>query len=225
MYIKIKKHNHFLNLLEDSELAQGYFLGKDVGEFNNSRLNELQDDLRNAKRRYSRMSSVLSITHFFRAENRVNIASKLDIRHQELEDSVHELEIFESNLAYLIISESINIDDCCKKNNLDPVYLRNLLEKYKKQVARPFLEYDYDENTDQVSEITEDGKCIILPYIPYAVKNEIDKKRRKQNQQDELIQQLNSSDDELLNKINEKIQSFDSDDGVQGFVYKKRMTR
>ena len=95
----------------------------------------------------------------------------------------------------------------------------------KSVLARPFLEYDYDENTDQVSEITEDGKCIILPYIPYAVKNEIDKKRRKQNQQDELIQQLNSSDDELLNKINEKIQSFDSDDGVQGFVYKKRMTR
>ena len=225
MYIRIKKHNHFLNLLANSELAQGYFLNKNVEEFNNSRLNELQANLRKAKRKYSRMSSVLSIAHFFKAEKRINIVSKLEMKHQELEDSVHELEIFESNLAYLIISELINIDDCCKKNNLDPGYLRDLLEKSKKQVARSFLEYDYDENTGQVSEITEDGKCIILPYIPYAVKNEIDKKRRKQTQQDELIQQLNSSDDELLNRINRRIQSLNSDDNEQGYVYKKRMTR
>lgn len=225
MYIRIKKNNHFLNLLTNSESAQRYFLNKNVEEFNNSRLNDLQVNLRKAKRKYSRMSSVLSIAHFFKVEKKINIASKLEMKHQELENSVHELEIFESNLAYLIISESINIDDCCKKNNLNPGYLIALLEKSKKQVARPFLEYTYDENTGQVSEITEDGKCIILPYIPYAVKNEIDKKRRKQRRQDELIQQLDSSDDELLNKINRKIQSLDSDDDVQGHVYKKRMTR
>lgn len=223
MYIKIKKHNHFLNLLEDSELAQGYFLGKDVGEFNNSRLNELQDMLRKAKRRYSRMSSVLSITHFFKVENRINIASKVEASHRELDGIVHELEIFESNLAYLIISETITVDDCCKKNDLDSVYLRNLLEKYKKQVARPFLEYDYHENTGQVSEILENGKCIVLPYIPSAVKDIINQERKKQNMQDKLTQQLNSLEDELLNKINMKIQSFNSDDGDQGFVYKKRM--
>ena len=115
MYIKVKKHNHFLNLLEDSELAQGYFLGKDVDEFNNNRLNELQNMLKKAKRRYSRMSSVLSITHFFKVENRANVASRVEASHRELEDVVHELEIFESNLAYLIISETITVDDCCKK--------------------------------------------------------------------------------------------------------------
>ena len=90
------------------------------------------------------------------------------------------------------------------------------MKKYKKQVAKPFLEYDYDEDTDQVSEITEDDKHIILPYIPDAVKNEIDKKRRKQNQQDD------SSDDELLNKINKKIQSYTLGDGGKVFVYKKK---
>lgn len=225
MYIRIKKNNHFLNLLVNRESAQRYFLNKNVEEFNNSRLNELQVNLRKAKRKYSRMSSVLSIAHFFKAEKIINIASKLEMKHQELEDSIHELEIFESNLAYLIISESINIDDCCKKNNLNPGYLIALLEKSKKQVARPFLEYAYDENTGQVSEITEDGKCIILPYIPYAVKNEIDKKRKIKAQLDELMQQSNSSDNELLNKINRKIQSLESNDDAQGHVYKKRMTR
>lgn len=179
MYIKEKKHNHFLNLLGDKGLAETYFHGKDISEYNNNRLNELQDNLRTSKRIYTIMSSVLSITRFFRIDNLVGTASKVERKHQELEDSIHELEIFESNLAYLVISESISIEDCCGKNNLEPVYLRNLLEKYKKQVAKPFTEYDYDENTGRVSEITEDGKCIVMPYIPHAVRKKLLKKEKK----------------------------------------------
>lgn len=66
MYIRIKKNNHFLNLLANRESAQRYFLNKNVEEFNNSRLNELQVNLRKAKRKYSRMSSVLSIAYFLK---------------------------------------------------------------------------------------------------------------------------------------------------------------
>ena len=51
MYIRIKKNNHFLNLLVNRESAQRYFLNKNVEEFNNSRLNELQVNLRKAKRK------------------------------------------------------------------------------------------------------------------------------------------------------------------------------
>lgn len=130
MYIG-KNLKHVLDLLEDSEFAQRYFSSRDFENFNNSRLNGLQDDLRKAKRRYSRRSSILSISQFLKLENKVNIASKLGRRQREIEDSVHELETFESNLVYLIISGSISVDDCCEKNNLDPVYLRNLLGKYK----------------------------------------------------------------------------------------------
>ncbi len=79
-------------------------------------------------------------------------------------------ELFESNLAYLIISGLINIDDCYKNNNFDPNYLRGLLEKYKKQALKPFKEYDYDENRNSASEVLENGKRIILPYISDDVK-------------------------------------------------------
>ena len=79
-------------------------------------------------------------------------------------------ELFESNLAYLIISGLINIDDCYKKNNFDPNYLKKLLEKYKKQALKPFKEYDYDENRNSASEVLENGKRIILPYISDDVK-------------------------------------------------------
>ena len=222
MYIKVKKRNHFLNLLEDKELAEAYFQGEDIGEYNNIRLNELQYNLRSSKRIYTIMSSFLPITRFFKIENLVGIASKVERKHQELEYSINALEIFESNLAYFIISESVSIEDCCIKNDLDPVYLRNLLENYKKQVAKPFIEYYYDENTDRVSEITEDGKCVVLPYIPYAVRKKIDEERKIQNKQTKLIQQ---SDDELLNKIDMRVKDLSSDSGDQGFVYKKRMVR
>ena len=149
------------------------------------------------------MSSFLSITRFFRIDYLIGTASKAERKYQELEDSIYELEIFESNLAYLIISESISIEDCCGKNNLEPVYLRNLLEKYKKQIVHPFIEYEYDENTGRVSEITEDGKHIILPYIPYVVLEKIDEERKKEMMQHELVQQS----DELLNITDTKINS------------------
>ena len=89
-------------------------------------------------------------------------------------------------------------------------------------MAKPFIEYYYDENTDRVSEITEDGKCVVLPYIPYAVRKKIDEERKIQNKQTKLIQQ---SDDELLNKIDMRVKDLSSDSGDQGFVYKKRMVR
>ena len=42
MHIKVKNQSHFLNLMEDSILATAYFHNKDIDEFNNQRLLELQ---------------------------------------------------------------------------------------------------------------------------------------------------------------------------------------
>ena len=47
MHIKVKEQNHFLNLLNDSALAMAYFHNKDMGEFNNQRLIELQNNYKN----------------------------------------------------------------------------------------------------------------------------------------------------------------------------------
>ena len=36
MNVKAKKNNHFLNLLEDRKLAEQYFSGKNMTEFNST---------------------------------------------------------------------------------------------------------------------------------------------------------------------------------------------
>ena len=50
MHIKVKNQSHFLNLMEDSILATAYFHNKDIDEFNNQRLLELQNDYKNIKK-------------------------------------------------------------------------------------------------------------------------------------------------------------------------------
>lgn len=64
MHIKVKNQSLFLNLMEDSILATAYFHNKDIDEFNNQRLLELQNDYKKAKAKYNQESSLLSITSF-----------------------------------------------------------------------------------------------------------------------------------------------------------------
>ena len=61
MHIKVKEQNHFLNLLNDSALAMAYVHNKDMGEFNNQRLIELQNNYKKAKAKYNQKLSLLSI--------------------------------------------------------------------------------------------------------------------------------------------------------------------
>ena len=49
MHIKVKNQSLFLNLMEDSILATAYFHNKDIDEFNNQRLLELQNDYKKVK--------------------------------------------------------------------------------------------------------------------------------------------------------------------------------
>ena len=170
MYIREQVHNHFLNLLEDKQFAVVYFQRKDISEFNKVKLKYLQDSLKLAKKRYSILYSMLSMLSFSKTSNIKSIAAKLEKARQKQIHSEFELDIFESDLAYLIISGLINIDYRHIRDNFEPVYLEDLLEKYKKQILQPFKEYDYDEKTNFVSEISESGYAIILPYTPECCK-------------------------------------------------------
>ena len=170
MYIREQVHNHFLNLLEDKQFAVAYFQRKDISEFNKVKLKYLQDNLKLAKKRYSILYSMLSMLSLSKTINIKSIAAKLEKARQKQIHSEFELDIFESDLAYLIISGLINIDYRHIRDNFEPVYLEDLLEKYKKQILQPFKEYDYDEKTNSVSEISKSGYAIILPYTPECCK-------------------------------------------------------
>ena len=138
MYIKEKKQNHFLNLMNDPTLAVVYFHNKDMDEFNNQRLMELQNSYKNAKTKYNQKLSLLSIASFLGLENKTyNLSLKVEQEHKKMINSLREIDIFESNLAYLLICGIISFENC-KQLGFNGGYVRTMLEQYKK-TSREFL--------------------------------------------------------------------------------------
>ena len=102
----------------------------------------------------------------------------MEQEHKKMISCLNKIDIFESNLAYLLISGIINLEKS-KQLGFNSDYIRNLLEQYKKQVHNPYIEYYYNENAGTTSVQTENGKSLILPYTPHEVSNKIKEKRAK----------------------------------------------
>lgn len=173
MNVKAKKNNHFLNLLEDRKLAEQYFSGKNMTEFNSLQLIKLQKNCKMIKTKYSQKLWLLSIYSFLCLEN-YDLALKTEHEHKKMMSSIRDLDVFESNLSYLLISGIISYEQC-KQLGFDSDYIENLLEKYKKIADNSYIEYDYDEQRGTTSEINEYGKALILPYTPIEVRRKIQK--------------------------------------------------
>lgn len=180
MVVREKINSHFLNLLGDKEFAMAYFYGKDISEYNKNRLTELQSNLEISKKFYNRMASLLSITQFFRIENLIDITSKIEKQHQQVMSSIRELDIFESNLAFLMISGILDIERA-KKLGFDEEFIDELISEYKMQTLNPYNEYYYNEQTGRTSEMTENGKMIVLSRTPWVVSDTIKKKYKDRN--------------------------------------------
>lgn len=177
MHIKVKNQSLFLNLMEDSILATAYFHNKDIDEFNNQRLLELQNDYKKAKEKYNQESSLLSITSFLGLDTKTyNLSKKVEQEHKKMMSCLNKIDTFESNLAYLLISGIINLEKS-KQLGFNSDYVRKLLEKHKKLAENPYVEYYYDEKTGTTAMQTESGKLLILPYTPHSVAKQIEEKR------------------------------------------------
>ena len=124
--------------MNDPTLAVVYFHNKDMDEFNNQRLMELQNSYKNAKTKYNQKLSLLSIASFLGLENKTyNLSLKVEQEHKKMINSLREIDIFESNLAYLLICGIISFENC-KQLGFNGGYVRNMLEQYKK-TSREFL--------------------------------------------------------------------------------------
>ena len=124
--------------MNDPTLAVVYFHNKDMDEFNNQRLMELQKSYKNAKTKYNQKLSLLSIASFLGLENNTyNLSLKVEQEHKKMINSLREIDIFESNLAYLLICGIISFENC-KQLGFNGGYVRNMLEQYKK-TSREFL--------------------------------------------------------------------------------------
>ncbi len=175
MIVKKKIKTHFLNLLEDREFANIYFSFRNFGEYNKDKLNELQSDLKTSKKLWNKLASKLSSTRFLKIINLEGDISEIEKQHMQIRHSVHELDIFRSDLAYLLFSGILDIEKT-QKLGFDSEFIKELLSEYKMQLLNPYIEYHYNEETGITSEITENGKMIILSYTPDVVKDALREK-------------------------------------------------
>lgn len=170
MKITTKVNTHFTNLINDSMLANAYFSTQSFDKYNSEKLNELKNSVISSNKRYNVFSSFLSIamvsniqslilkiTLMLERERKINLGYK------------NQLETFESNLAYLILSGKIKSTE---ELGFDSDYITELLKEKKKELESSFVTYDYDEKTGRTSQ-TLNNKAIILSYTPCAVREKI----------------------------------------------------
>lgn len=180
MYVKEKVKNHFLNLLGDKELACAYFYDRDVvEEFNNDKLIELEKNVKNFKSRHDKFYYLYSLVKFLGIGSLSEKVTKNLSRTQELYfKSMDELDIFKSNLAYLIISGILKLENA-QAMGYSKDFIKEFLVPYQKQADNPYNEYYYNENNGTTSMVTEKSSSLILPYTPHAILEKLKEKESR----------------------------------------------
>ena len=92
--------------------------------------------------------------------------------------SMNELDIFKSNLAYLIISGILNLETA-QIMGYSKKFIEEFLVSYQSQVEDLYNEYYFNENNGRTSIVNEKGSSIILPYTPDAVLEKLNEKESK----------------------------------------------
>lgn len=177
MYVKEKVKNHFLNLLGDKELACVYFYGRDiVEEFSNDKLIELENNVKKSKSRYDKFCYLYSLVNFLGIESlSEKVTKNLSRTEKSYSKGMNELDVFKSNLAYLIISGILKLENV-QVMGYNKEFIEEFLVPYQSQADNPYNEYYYNENNGRTSMVTEKGSSLILPYTPHAVLKKIKEK-------------------------------------------------
>lgn len=177
MYIKEKIKNHFSNLLENPKFALAYFYNRDiVEEFNNSKLVELQNNLRKTERRYNNYFNLYSLVKFLGIESLVEKVTKnLAMSQKMYSKNSNDIDIFKSNLAYLIISGILKLENA-EVMGYSKEFIEEFLVPYQNQANNPYNEYFYNEANGRTSIIDEKGFSKVLGYTPYSVLEKIKQK-------------------------------------------------
>ena len=171
MIIKTEHKDYFINLIcnLDPKCIEAFFKSDVVDEVSNEKLKEIQKDLRCAKYKSNLMDKVLSIVISL---NNQDLTKKTALKTEKINNYLricrNRLYIFESNLAYLLITETLNLQST-RILWFDDEYIKNLLVKYKNILEAYNEQYYYNENNGLTSKINKNGYMTVLPYTPHAV--------------------------------------------------------
>ena len=159
MIITNRINTHFTNLIGDENFANAYFLNKSIDDFSVERLHDL-----------------LSVSKFVGSDSLIKkSALRLEKERKRLFSAKNELEVFESNLAYLILSEKIAFPD---ELGFSSEYVKELLTNKKKEVENSTVEYSYNESTGRTHEVIN-GKYYALSHTPRVVTDKLRQNRQQ----------------------------------------------
>lgn len=176
MTIKDKINTHFTSLMGDKTLANAYFLNKSIDDFSVERLHDLEKKYDSVSKKYNFVAQLLSVSIFVGAESLIKkTALRLEKERKRLLSTKSELEIFESNLAYFILSGKITSLD---ELGFSGEYVTELLEKKKKELNNSTVEYSYDESTGRTYQVIN-GKYLALSHTPDVVADKVRQNRKQ----------------------------------------------
>ena len=176
MIITNRINTHFTNLIGDENLANAYFLNKSIDDFSVERLHDLEKKYDSASKKYNFVAQLLSVSKFVGTDSLIKkSALRLEKERKRLLSSKNELEVFESNLAYLILSGKIASP---YELGFSSEYVKELLEKKKKELKNSTVEYSYDESTGRTYEVIN-GKHYALSHTPCVVADKLRQNRQQ----------------------------------------------
>ena len=177
MYVKERIKNHFLNLIGDKELAALYFYNRDiVDEFNKNNFTELEKNVKKFERKYDIYFNIYNLVNYLGVDSLVEKVTKNLAKTDKLyRKSMNELDVFKSNLAYLIVSGILKLENVLVMGYTEE-FIKEFLLPYQYQADNPYNKYYYNENNGRTSMIDEKGRGVILPYTPHAVLEKINEK-------------------------------------------------
>ena len=177
MYVKEKIKNHFLNLIGDKELAALYFYNRDiVDEFNKNNFTELEKNVKKFERKYDIYFNIYNLVNYLGVDSLVEKVTKNLAKTDKLyRKSMNELDVFKSNLAYLIVSGILKLENVLVMGYTEE-FIKEFLLPYQYQADNPYNIYYYNENNGRTSMIDEKGRGVILPYTPHSVLEKINEK-------------------------------------------------
>lgn len=177
MYVKERIKNHFLNLIGDKELAVLYFYNRDiVDEFNKNNFTELEKNVKKFERKYDIYFNIYNLVNYLGVDSLVEKVTKNLAKTDKLyRKSMNELDVFKSNLAYLIVSGILKLENVLVMGYTEE-FIKEFLLPYQYQADNPYNKYYYNENNGRTSMIDEKGRGVILPYTPHSVLEKINEK-------------------------------------------------
>ena len=176
MIIANRINTHFTNLIGDENLANAYFLNKSIDDFSVERLHDLEKKYDSASKKYNFVAQLLSVSKFIGTDSLIKkSALRLEKEHKRLLSVKNELEVFESNLAYFILSGKITSLD---ELGFSSEYVTELLEKKKKELNNSTVEYSYDESTGRTYQVIN-SKYLALSHTPDVVADKVRQNRKQ----------------------------------------------